>query len=400
MRDVVVVGGGLSGLTAAHRLAAAGADVELLEASDRVGGRVWSPTTHGHRWEAGGEAIDHTNAHLRGLAADIGTPVVASAVGWGDHGPTPSATSVAGWHGFAPPPGYLALLDEVARLGEHPDAAADELSVAGWMRANGASPFDRAVAEAMIAVAASTVPLDRMSLLALAVKDAARGGPHSDSEFRFGEGAGGFADRIAAGLGPRVRLGATVTAVRQGNGWAEAETAAGDTVRAGRLVIAMPLHAHAAVQGLRPVPADAAYGVAVKSLIELATDLPDTAPSSAVTDSVLGYAYRRDAGTLGSLVGARPAMRLAGLPYAPAVSELNEMVRAMFGVTVARVTRVVYPRSYLILAPGQLTGWWPALAEPDGRIHYAGAETSVLPSFMEGAVMAGDRVAAELLAAG
>ena len=133
------------------------------------------------------------------------------------------------------------------------------------------------------------------------------------------------------GSGPRVRLGATVTAVRQGNGWAEAETAAGDTVRAGRLVIAMPLHAHAAVQGLRPVPADAAYGVAVKSLIELATDLPDTAPSSAVTDSVLGYAYRRDARTLG-IAGRAPARRCGWRACRPpAVGELDETVRAMFG---------------------------------------------------------------------
>ena len=68
-------------------------------------------------------------------------------------------------------------------------------------------------------------------------------------------------------------------------------------------------------------------------------------------------------------------------------------MRLLFGVGIARVTRVIYPRSYLILAPGQLTGWWPRLAEPDGRIHYAGAETSVLPSFMEGAVIAGERAA-------
>ena len=61
---------------------------------------------------------------------------------------------------------------------------------------------------------------------------------------------------------------------------------------------------------------------------------------------------------------------------------------------------MIYPRSYLILAPGQLTGWWPTLAAADGRIHHAGAETSVLPSFMEGAVVAGERAAREVLDAG
>ena len=43
MHDAVVVGAGISGLVAAHRLRADGADVAVLEASGRVGGRVWSP---------------------------------------------------------------------------------------------------------------------------------------------------------------------------------------------------------------------------------------------------------------------------------------------------------------------------------------------------------------------
>ena len=128
--------------------------------------------------------------------------------------------------------------------------------------------------------------------------------------------------------------------------------------------------------------------------------MPASAPTSAVTDTVLGYAYRRDSRTLGAFVGSTPARRLSRLADAAARTELGEPVRLLFDAGIARVTRVVYPRSYLILAPGELTGWWPRLAEPDGRIHYAGAETSVLPSFMEGAVIAGERAAGEVLDAG
>ena len=57
--------------------------------------------------------------------------------------------------------------------------------------------------------------------------------------------------------------------------------------------------------------------------------------------------------------------------------------------------------SYLIFGPGDLLDWGRRLAEPHGRIHFAGSEASVLPSYMEGAVRAGERAAEEvLLAAG
>jgi monoamine oxidase len=72
---VLVAGGGLAGLTAARDLIDRGADVHLIEARNRLGGRVWTVRDEGFDdipLEAGGEFIDGEHAALRKLCADHG----------------------------------------------------------------------------------------------------------------------------------------------------------------------------------------------------------------------------------------------------------------------------------------------------------------------------------------
>jgi monoamine oxidase len=394
MHDAVVVGGGLSGLTAAHRLSAGGADVVVLEAGARVGGRVWTPAGPGGRWEAGGEAVDRANTRLLALAEEAGAGLRESEVGWGDHGPAPVEWYVAGRDGAPDAPGYGRLLAELVRRG--PSAETDDrFTVAEWMARDGAGTFDLAVAETSVSVTSSTMPVKRMSLHALAVKSAARSGAGDGAELRFVDGAGGFAEALAASLGDRVRLRSAASAVRERSGVVEVESGA-ERLRARRAIVAVPLHARGRIEGLPAVPAGS-YGVAAKSLIELAEDPPAT-PTAVLTDTTLGYAYRRDARSLGSFVGSTPAAWLLAAGRRRGDLAVAEAVRRCFGVRVARITRVAYPRSYLIFEPGQLRGWGAHLADPAGPVHFAGAEASELPSFMEGAVRAGERAAAEVAA--
>lgn len=55
--DVVVIGAGYAGLIAARDLSLAGANVLLLEARDRIGGRTWTASAFGEHLEVGGTWI-------------------------------------------------------------------------------------------------------------------------------------------------------------------------------------------------------------------------------------------------------------------------------------------------------------------------------------------------------
>src|SRR5262245_6978927 len=70
--DVVVVGAGIAGLCAVRALVAAGAEVVVVEARDRVGGRVWNTEIGGQANELGGQWIAPYQSAVRGLMAELG----------------------------------------------------------------------------------------------------------------------------------------------------------------------------------------------------------------------------------------------------------------------------------------------------------------------------------------
>ncbi|NUU32235.1 NAD(P)/FAD-dependent oxidoreductase [Arthrobacter sp. C9C5] len=71
-RDVVIVGAGPAGLTAARELQKAGLSVAVLEARDRVGGRTWTDTIDGAMLEIGGQWVSPDQTALLELLDELG----------------------------------------------------------------------------------------------------------------------------------------------------------------------------------------------------------------------------------------------------------------------------------------------------------------------------------------
>ncbi|GGX14479.1 protoporphyrinogen oxidase [Streptomyces malachitofuscus] len=87
-RRVVVVGAGIAGLAAAHRLLESGARVTVLEASDRVGGKLLPGEIAGARVDLGAESLLARRPEAVGLARAVGladrlqAPATATAALW------------------------------------------------------------------------------------------------------------------------------------------------------------------------------------------------------------------------------------------------------------------------------------------------------------------------------
>ncbi|MFD8607316.1 protoporphyrinogen oxidase [Streptomyces sp. NPDC059631] len=87
-RQVVVVGGGIAGLAAAHRLLERGARVTVLEAADRVGGKLLPGEIAGVRVDLGAESMLARRPEAVGLAREVGLadrlrpPATATASLW------------------------------------------------------------------------------------------------------------------------------------------------------------------------------------------------------------------------------------------------------------------------------------------------------------------------------
>ena len=441
--DVVVVGAGLAGLTAARDLVSGGRSVAVVEARDRVGGRLLNrELSDGTVVEAGGQWIGPTQYRMERLVVALGLETFPT-YGTGEH--------LLRWNGERsryremPKLGPIALADvgqaqaRFDRLARRVPLQApwtadgadrwDSETFDSWIRRNALTrtgrEFLRLYSEAVFAAE----PRDQSLLHALFYTNSGggvdllsrtRGGAQQD---RFVGGSQLVALRLAEQLGDVVHLGRPVRAIRHG---ADRVTVEADgLVAAGEhAVVAVPPTLAGRIAYDPPLPAvrdQLTQRVPAGSVIKcnVAYDAPfwrddgltgqataDTGPVKVTFDNSppsgnpgvllaflegdharrLGRASveERRAAVLGSLVDLFGDRAGRPVEYVELDWSAEEWTRGCYGAH--------FP-------PGVWTRYGPALRQPVGRIHWAGAETAaVWNGYMDGAVESGERAAAAILA--
>jgi monoamine oxidase len=449
LEPVLIIGAGIAGLTAAYRLRQHGVPVRVIEAQQRVGGRMYSlrgAFADGQVCELGGELIDTGHSSIRALAAELGielddlreTDAGFDADVWWVGGARRSTAEVIA--SLAP---VAARLDtdrewwpeEFDPSYRHPTGAEslDRMTIAQWLDGAGASGWIRELLDVAFTTEYGTAldeqsALNMLTMLTLHADSLEMYG-ESDERFHVHEGNDSIPLALARYLGDAIETGSVLESVSQrGDGRFVCSVRRGSSssdAMASHLLLAIPFTTLRNVRLDLPLPevkrraiAELGYGKNAKLMVGFSERVWRTRYHS--NGSVMASlpfqttweTSRGQAGSAGIITNFTGGAHALELGRGTAEDQARQMVadfdRVFPGARAAhegmKSVRFHWPSfpwtlgSYAGYHPGQWTSIRGAEGEPVGRLYFAGEHCS-LPAqgFMEGGCETGEAAAKAIL---
>jgi len=441
--DVIVVGAGFAGMTAARRLQQAGKEVVILEARERVGGRVKGGMLAGHPVDVGGMWVGPTQTKLLELLKEYGlhtTPQFEQGK---------AISEINGKRTYPEGEGtgldsdaqreYERLVSELNRLSAQvsldepwnaPGAEQlDELTVEQWFRANTKNGDALELLRLGTRTVFTTDPFQMSFLYFLFFL---RSGDNFETLEGFQNAAQAYLGRetmhqLAVKLGNELSnniiLEAPVRQIFQDSNKVTVKSDKGGW-QARHVVVALPLPLSVRIEYDPPLPPQRdilAQHMPMGSVIKCYAAYPkpfwrerglngatwtDTPPTSLLFDATPSEG---SPGILGAFIEAHHALQWTGKPAEERKKVMIDRIVNLFGPEGTNPvdyedqdwpsdpwSRGCYGAS---MGPGIMTTVAKVIREPHGRIHWAGTETSTKwMGYIEGAIRSGERAAEEVLA--
>ena len=443
--EVIVVGAGFAGLTAARTLARSRKNVVVLEARNRVGGRVKAGKIAGIPVDVGGMWVGPTQTRLLETIKEYGLHLVAGSDKGKNILEINKRRFVAngqslGWDKQTEAE-YERLLKQIDLLAKQLPLASpwtmpraeeyDTMSADDWFRA---STNNAMVLEMFRGLVRGIFTADAYQISFLFFLFYIRSGDNFDALASFGgdsaqawtveETMHQVAVRMAAELDGKIVLEMPVRSISQDDNGVVIESAKG-TWSAGHAIVAVPLPLSVRIQYQPPLPSERdilAQHMPMGSVIKywVAYEKPfwrDRGFNGIVTSSdapsnmVCGD-MTPPSGTPGLLIGfieGHNGVLWTGHSREERRKVIVDRLVSFFGPEAAHPidyedqdwpsdpwSRGCYVAS---MAPGIMTTVGKAIRQPFGRVHWAGTETSERwMGYIDGAIRSGDRAAAEILA--
>jgi len=446
---IVILGAGTAGLTCAYRLQQSGIEAMILEASPRVGGRMYSLQNYfpdDQVAELGGELIDTDHHAIRNLARELGCELLDLTYLDGSNGHDYFIDNTlykadADWiEAFRPI--AAAVRRDIGADAENCDVSwnsgtdrgkqLDAMSVAEWLDKHGVGGAIRSVLTAAY-VGEFGLPLDEQSALNMLCSVGTNPGTfgifgESNERFRTRGGNSSIPIRLSQELNRPVDVGTRVEAIRNrtGGGFDVIIRRGGSSVpiRADIVVTTIPLpvmrrldlRALDLTNVQRETIEKQGYGTNSKMMAGLSarpwvpmnvtaytfTDLPfqacwETSRGQSGTHAIL---TNFTGGKQGLVIGEGPLQERAK----EFVAQADKVFPGVAAAYTGQAVRQIWPKyewalgSYTCFRPGQYQRYFGALQQPQGRLIFAGEHTVAESGFMNSAVESGERAATQVLA--
>lgn len=424
-RDVIVVGGGFAGVTAARECAQRGRDTLLLEARDRLGGRTWSAHWHGTPIEYGGAWVHwhqpHTFSELTraGLAVSVSGEAQSAAWYVGDErraGTIAQRDAIAqrGWDRFVDgvagalpqPHAPLTAPNELARF--------DRLTIADRLDELDLDEEERAVLAAELESLAHA-PLDAAGAVSVLRWHALSGNSLALTQFTGGRvtidgGTGALLASIRGAAPFAMTLDSPVAAVNAHDSEVRVVMRDGAVQTARVVVVAVPVNALGAIEFHPPLPADKRAAIAagqasrgIKMMLRVRG--PAMAVNAIRPGHPFGYLASEQVGDDGTqlLIGFGPdAARCDAGDLAAMARQLEAILPGyeLLDATTHDWWADQYARgTWAIHRPGWYGAHHAAMRRPEGRVLLAGSDiANGWAGFIDGAIESGLAVGARAAA--